>query len=40
MGLLSRLDHAGYLGRELTKAKLALDLGWNYAQDEEFGKGV
>jgi dihydropteroate synthase len=36
MGLLSRLDHAGYLGRELTKAKLALDLGWNYVQDEEF----
>ncbi|PXF56375.1 MAG: dihydropteroate synthase-like protein [Candidatus Methanogaster sp.] len=39
MGLLSRLDHAGYLGRELTKAKLALDLGWNYSQDEEFLKG-
>ncbi len=39
MGLLSRLDHAGYLGRELTKAKLALDLGWNYVQDEEFLKG-
>ena len=36
MGLLSRLDHAGYLGRELTKAKLALDLGWNYVQDEAF----
>ena len=39
MGLLSRLDHAGYLGRELTKAKLALDLEWNYVQDEEFLKG-
>ena len=39
MGLISQLDHAGYLGRELTKAKIALDLGWNYTQDEPFAKG-
>ncbi|RZN33258.1 MAG: dihydropteroate synthase-like protein [Methanosarcinales archaeon] len=38
LGLISQLDHAGYLGRELTKAKIALDLGWNYTQDEPFAK--
>ncbi|MCK4810992.1 MAG: DUF4346 domain-containing protein, partial [Methanosarcinales archaeon] len=38
LGLISQLDHAGYLGRELTKAKIALDLGWNYVQDEPFEK--
>jgi len=33
-GLVSRLDHAGYLGRELEKAELALRLGHSYSQDE------
>jgi len=32
--LVSRLDHAGYLGRELEKAELALQLQRNYVQDE------
>jgi dihydropteroate synthase-like protein len=32
--LVSRLDHAGYLGRELQKAELALQLEKNYVQDE------
>ncbi len=34
MGLVSRLDHAGYLGRELEKAEIALHLGHSYSQDE------
>ncbi len=34
LGLVSRLDHAGYLGRELEKAELALKLGRSYVQDE------
>ena len=34
-GLISRLDHAAYLGKELEKAYLALKLGKNYVQDEE-----
>jgi dihydropteroate synthase len=34
LGLVSRLDHAGYLGRELQKAELALALGRSYVQDE------
>lgn len=33
-GLLSRLDHAVYLGRELAKAETALNLGIPYTQDE------
>jgi dihydropteroate synthase-like protein len=33
-GLVSRLDHAGYLGRELEKAEVALALGRTYIQDE------
>ncbi|MDM7911512.1 MAG: DUF4346 domain-containing protein [Methanotrichaceae archaeon] len=33
-GLVSRLDHAGYLGRELEKAEAALHLGRRYIQDE------
>jgi dihydropteroate synthase-like protein len=33
-GLVTRLDHAGYLGRELQKAELALTLGRSYVQDE------
>lgn len=33
-GFVSRLDHAGYLGRELEKAEIALSLGRSYNQDE------
>jgi len=33
-GLVSRLDHAGYLGRELDKAETALRLKRSYIQDE------
>jgi len=33
-GLVSRLEHASYLGRELVKAELALSQGWSYRQDE------
>ena len=33
--LISRMDHAAYLGRELQKAKTALDLGLEYVQDDE-----
>ena len=33
MGLLSRLDHAAYLGRELAKAETALFSGAEYEQD-------
>lgn len=32
--LVSRLDHVGYLGRELEKAEIALRLKRNYVQDE------
>ncbi len=32
-GLLSRLDHAAYLGRELARAEAALALGLAYTQD-------
>ncbi|MDM7934649.1 MAG: dihydropteroate synthase-like protein [Methanothrix sp.] len=34
MGCVSRLDHAGYLGRELAKAEIALQIGRSYVQDE------
>ncbi|OPY52508.1 MAG: Pterin binding enzyme [Methanosaeta sp. PtaU1.Bin112] len=34
MNLVSRLDHAGYLGRELEKAEIALRLKRSYVQDE------
>ena len=34
-GLLSRLDHATYLGMELKKAEHALKNGLEYTQDEE-----
>jgi len=34
-GLLSRLDHASYLGMELKKAEQALKHGLEYTQDEE-----
>jgi dihydropteroate synthase-like protein len=33
--LITKLDHAAYLGRELEKAALALRLGRSYRQDEE-----
>jgi dihydropteroate synthase-like protein len=33
MGLITRLDHAAYLGRELTKAEIALQTGKEYIQD-------
>ncbi|AGK62231.1 dihydropteroate synthase-related protein [Archaeoglobus sulfaticallidus PM70-1] len=39
MGLLSRLDHACYLGRELAKAEIALKLGKNYTQDRDLDFG-
>ncbi|MEM0332569.1 MAG: dihydropteroate synthase-like protein [Archaeoglobaceae archaeon] len=38
-GLLSRLDHAAYLGRELMKAEIALRLKKNYIQDQELNFG-
>ena len=34
MGLVTRLDHAGYLGRELEKGEIALALKRSYNQDE------
>ena len=34
LGLVGRLDHAAYLGRELQKAETALRLGRDYIQDE------
>ena len=36
MGLVSKLGHAGYLGRELKKAELALQFNRSYAQDDDF----
>lgn len=36
LGLVSMLEHAAYLGRELMKAELALRFGRSYAQDDEF----
>lgn len=39
LGLVSRLDHAAYLGRELMKAEIALRLGKNYVQDQDLGFG-
>ena len=40
LGLVSRLDHVAYLGRELKKAEIALKLGKNYIQDEELNFGI
>jgi dihydropteroate synthase-like protein len=34
LGLVSRLDHAAYLGFELSKAEVALGVGRGYVQDE------
>jgi tetrahydromethanopterin S-methyltransferase subunit A len=36
-GLLRQLDHAAYLGRELTKAEIALKTGSQYEQDAALG---
>ncbi len=33
-GLVTRLDHAGYLGRELQKAEIAIELNRSYNQDD------
>jgi len=38
--LVSRLDHACYLGKELMKAEIALRLGKNYTQDQDLGFGI
>jgi dihydropteroate synthase len=35
LGLVSRLDHAAYLGRELQKAEIALRTGKGYIQDAD-----
>ena len=32
-GWISELSHAAYLGKELTKAELALKMGFKYVQD-------
>lgn len=37
-GLISQLDHATYLGRELERAKLSMQLGFRFAQDRAFGE--
>lgn len=34
-GLVSRLEHAAYLGKELRKAQECLDSGRKYVQDKE-----
>lgn len=38
-GLVSRLDHAAYLGRELIKAEIAVRLKKNYIQDRDLNFG-
>ena len=37
-GLVSQLDHAAYLGRELERAKLSMDLKFPFAQDRALGE--
>ena len=37
MGLVSQLDHAAYLGRELARAELSLNSGTRYLQDKAQG---
>ena len=37
-GLLSQLDHAAYLGRELERAKLSINLGFAFTQDRAVGE--
>jgi hypothetical protein len=36
LNLVSTAAHAGYLGRELKQAEIALKLGRSYAQDDSF----
>jgi tetrahydromethanopterin S-methyltransferase subunit A len=36
-GLVTQLDHAAYLGRELAKAETALSIGLTYEQDAALG---
>lgn len=36
LGMVSRLEHAAYLGRELGRAELALRMGRSFAQDDRF----
>lgn len=38
-GLITTLDHAAYVGKELYKAELALKLGKSYIQDDELNFG-
>ncbi|AIY89220.1 dihydropteroate synthase-like protein [Geoglobus acetivorans] len=40
LNLVTRLDHAAYLGRELKKAEMALKLGKNYVQDMPLDFGI
>jgi len=35
MGLISRMEHAAYLGKELQKAYMALQTGLHFNQDDE-----
>lgn len=37
-GLVSQLDHAAYLGRELERAKLSMQVGFPFAQDRALGE--
>ncbi len=37
-GLITRLDHAAYLGRELAKAEVAIKTGTTYTQDAALGE--
>jgi len=39
-GLVTRLDHASYLGSELAKAEIALKTGKEYIQDQTLFKGL
>jgi dihydropteroate synthase len=38
MGLITRLEHAAYLGSELAKAEIALRIGKEYIQDSQLFK--
>ena len=38
MGLVSQLDHAAYLGRELARAEMSLDSDIKYVQDKAQGE--
>ncbi|RLG08934.1 MAG: hypothetical protein DRN64_04515, partial [Thaumarchaeota archaeon] len=40
LGLISSLEHAAYLGRELAKAEIALSLKKSYEQDEPLFKSL